>query len=177
MIDPLFSSAALLFTGMFLFLSGVHKIREKKVFHAALMAYKILPDWSLRGVKYTLPTMELLSAVALLTPITRTLGIAMSALLLCIYGVAMAINLVRGRTEIECGCSFHKAGTPLSYWLLLRNALLLLIALTPLLPLNDRGVTGLDHFNSVIGAVTVGVLYLSIEHLMANHAYRITGEN
>jgi len=49
--------------------------------------------------------------------------------LLVLYSSAIAINLVRGRRDIECGCGGAATHVPLSGWLLARNAALMATAL------------------------------------------------
>ena len=49
--------------------------------------------------------------------------------LLVLYSAAIAINLLRGRRDIECGCGGAATHVPLSGWLLARNAALMATAL------------------------------------------------
>ena len=75
------------------------------------------------GLALLVPAATLTPSTAVLTPATGSL---MAALLLCLYTGAIAVNLGRGRTAIDCGCGGQ--ATPLSGWLLTRNGLLLCLA-------------------------------------------------
>jgi hypothetical protein len=49
--------------------------------------------------------------------------------LLALFAVAMGINLLRGRTHIDCGCFDSTLKQPLRWSLVLRNAVLVLLLL------------------------------------------------
>ena len=65
---------------------------------------------------------------------------------------------------------------PLSPWHLLRNGLLMTIVLIPLLPSGNRVLTLIDFGQCLIGAVLIGLLYLTAEGLIANRGHRIMEE-
>ena len=101
------------------------KLRDRRRFDGIVLDYRLLrPRIALR-LAAPLPWLELLLAIGLLAGISLA-GFA-AALLLSLYGAAMAINLARGRRLIDCGCG----GEPqrLSGWLVLRNAVLAAAAL------------------------------------------------
>jgi hypothetical protein len=49
--------------------------------------------------------------------------------LLCLFSIAIAINLSRGRSDISCHCAGILGNQKLSWWQLLRNAGLLVCCL------------------------------------------------
>ena len=70
----------------------------------------------------------LLLATAMQQPL-----LALSALfaiaLFIVFGAAIAINLLRGRRKISCGCFASEDEEEISWWLVARNAGLILIAM------------------------------------------------
>ena len=62
---------------------------------------------------------EALVIVGLIVPATRPAAAMLAFALLAIYGVAIAINLVRGNRRIDCGCG--GAGQGLSWFLVGRK--------------------------------------------------------
>ncbi|MGH2916130.1 MAG: MauE/DoxX family redox-associated membrane protein [Solirubrobacteraceae bacterium] len=84
--------------------SGAVKALNLADFRRAVHNYQLLPSSMIGAVARGLPAAELLVGVLLLLGIElRVVGIAV-ALMLVVFCVAIAINLLRGRT-ISCGCS------------------------------------------------------------------------
>ncbi len=120
--------AAWILAGIFL-LAAVHKIRHRLAFRGILADYRLLPGPLLPLIAPLVIGAEFLAAILILAPaniIPPPLAALPAAVLLFLYTGAIAVNLVRGRTGIDCGCG--GAATPLSAWLLLRNGLLLGLA-------------------------------------------------
>jgi hypothetical protein len=80
-------------------------------------------------VAWALPPLEAAVALGLLVGATRPLAGAAAALLLGVFGMALAVNLARGRTSIDCGCFRSDLRQALSPALLVRNAVLMAAAL------------------------------------------------
>ena len=120
-----------------------------------------------------LPACELITAALLLLPATQFLGSLLALMLLSLYGAAMGINLYRGKTAIDCGCSFQYTAVSLSYWHLLRNGLFILIALVPTLPTHPRALILIDFAHCLVATVVMGLIYLMAEGLLANQTHRI----
>lgn len=167
MTDPLLiiviaTSLALLFL-----LAARHKISARHRFEAQLAAYRILPESLVSPVARVLPWIEIAVALSLLFAITRPVGASGAAALLIIYALAMAVNLSRGRAQIDCGCG----DTPqaLSGLLLLRNAVLASGALMLLAPVAARPLTLLDLLFAVLFVAAGALSYSMFEQLSRNH--------
>src|SRR6202011_4990388 len=92
---------------------------------------------------------------------TRAIAAASLLALLTIFSGAIAINLARGRTNIDCGCFGPALRQELSGWLLLRNIFLAIVAAAVMLPENGRAIEALDVATMVLGATTLVILYAS----------------
>ena len=174
MIDPLVPlvlsvSLALLFS-----ITARHKLGSILHFQALLGAYEIVPAPLLPLAARILPWLEMSLVFLLLVPATRNIAGAVAAVLLMVYALAMAVNLYRGRGQIDCGCG----DTPqaLSGWLLLRNAVLVLGALVVALPVLDRGLAALDMVIVVLFTAALAMSYLMVEQLLRNHSAIINQE-
>jgi hypothetical protein len=103
----------------------------------------------------------------LLAPIRASAALALIAMLTLFTG-AIAINLARGRTDIDCGCFGPALRQRLSWWLLLRNAALFALLAIALLPMESRTMGLLDYATAIMSASTVIVLYTAANYLIAN---------
>jgi len=100
----------------------LHKLTARAEFEASLAEYQILPArWS-RVATVLIGLLEAIAIFAVIFPAWRPMGAVLAATLFVLYSTAMAVNLVRGRDHIDCGCG--GAGQPLSWFLVGRNLLL-----------------------------------------------------
>lgn len=168
MIDPLLplvisTSLALLF-----FMAARHKLGDNRRFEAQLAAYQIVPNPLLRISAKTLPWIEMSLVFLLLIPFTRAFAASITATLLVVYALAMAVNLSRGRSEIDCGCG-DKPQT-LSVMLLARNAVLAAGSLLLVVPVIERAITTTDLVFVVLFTAVLAMVYLMVELLVRNHS-------
>jgi hypothetical protein len=70
-----------------------------------------------------------------MTPLRSTAGVAAACLLL-LYAGAMAVNLLRGRSRLDCGCGSEPE--PVSWFLVLRNVVFAGAAMAVALPTAAR---------------------------------------
>jgi hypothetical protein len=106
----------------------------------------------------------------LVAPQTRGIGALAAAGLLLAYGALISLNIVRGRTEIDCGCSFGPHPERLSSALFVRNGFLAVIALVAASPASDRALGAFDFAMIALFVSTAAAFYLSFEALRANWA-------
>lgn len=122
--------------------AALHKVTYFAGFRQTLVDYRLLPE-RLTGVAAAMLTgAELAAVTLLLVPGFRTLGAATAALLLLCYSAAMAVNLRRGRTSIDCGCG--GPGQSISWALVGRNLLLAGIAALAAAPVVARPLGAFD---------------------------------
>lgn len=145
--------------------AAVSKLRNRRDFYAAMLAYQLLPPrWAI-SLADILPWAEALIVAGLILDINAALPAAASLLL--IYALAMAVNLGRGRRDLDCGCG--GAPQPLSIWLVIRNLVLaggaLAASFWPVVTPAWKPVDVLI----VIGAVSVlTLIYISSHRFLAN---------
>ncbi len=141
----------------------VHKLKDPTEFKASLEDYQLLPHLMLRPAFFALVTIELLITGALLLNIWFA-GFA-AAILLLVYTAAIAVNLIRGRTEIDCGCSGPAVRQTLSVWLVIRNAGLILMAILGTFDNTGRELGLLDGFTSLCAASVFVLIYSATAQL------------
>ena len=150
--------------------AAVHKIRDPRTFLHTFSDYEILPPLVTAPGAIVLVVAELSIAVALLIdPDAGRAGLA-AASLLSIYTLAIAVNLLRGRRKIDCGCFGPAHRQPLAGWLVLRNAVLAMAAAAICLPISDRSLHLLDGLSLLGGFLTLALLFNAINVLAAESA-------
>ncbi len=89
----------------------------------------------------------------------------MAILIVGVASAGLAVNLLRGYTDIDCGCGGLSHFSPgLSWWMLARNAVLLLLALVVVAGTNPLAarIAGLDRVTFVgLAIMLIGLYYLS----------------
>ena len=140
-----------------------HKVRFSGDFIGALTGYRLLPEGVLI-IWWVVPTLEALAVAEILFSYGQSRWLA--AALFSLYGAAIATNLLRGRQHIDCGCGGE--GTPISWGLVLRNAVLLLIALPLSTP--DGGFTIIMGFLVVLTGALGLLAYAIVNQMFANAA-------
>jgi hypothetical protein len=89
------------------------------------------------------------------------------------YGGALAVNLLRGRRQIDCGCGLSGAAggeQPLSWWLVARNVVLALLAVIAGLPQSGRELGFFDALTLAAATLAAVLLYAGSSQLIRNGA-------
>lgn len=167
-LDPLPVWVAVALTAALLAHAAAAKASNRALLEQHLSAYGV-PFASLTLVAVLLIAAESAAALLLLSP-WRAAGAGLAALLLLVYGAAMAWHRSRGRA-IDCGCG--GAPIPVSWVLVARNALLVVVALAAGAPMSGRAMTMLD-FAAVAGALLLGALLYAALHEVLRHQHRVT---
>ena len=167
MIDPLITIVIATSLAILFLLAARHKISAPRWFEAQLAAYRLVPDSLLTPTARVLPWIEVAVALGMLFDLTRPFAAITAALLLSVYAAAMAINLRRGRSAIDCGCG--DTPQPLSSLLILRNTVLALGAILLLAPVATRQLSPLDMLFALLFVAICSLGYTMMEHLSRNH--------
>jgi hypothetical protein len=120
------------------------KLRAPAAFRETLRDYRLLPRMALPAAALLLPVTEACVAATLPFAAWRLPAVAASSLLL-LFGAAMAANLVRGRAQIDCGCSLGAGRRHRLRWhYVARNvvAAAVLLCLSSAVPSAAQMVTG-----------------------------------
>ncbi len=154
---------------VFIFLRAmIHKLRHYPHFTAQLEQYRLLPPVSVPAFALFLVLLEGALSLALL----RTSWSAppfVAAALLAVYSAAMLINLIRGRTDLDCGCNGPAAATQSISWaLVIRNAVLGVLCMVIALPVTARVPALPDIATIALAACAVILIYASLEQALAN---------
>ena len=170
MLDPAILSTVRLGVGCLLLFAAGHKLRHMWDFRLALGAYRLLPEWAVLPMARLLALAELALGVACLAQLP--LGYVGAFALLSVYTVAILVNLARGRNSIDCGCGGPPQ--PLSYALVLRNALLLGACVAALAEPAPRPLGWLDFLTITAGLAVLALLYATLNLLLVARGRSLT---
>jgi len=162
MVDPVIQYLFICLLALVFLQGGASKLAARDEFLGVITSYRLLPIAFLPAFAALLPFAELAAGIAIVLPPTRHAGAALAFALLLMFALAMAINLARGRTEIDCGC--FKAGfrQTISGWLVGRNLLLAAGAALLWLPASGRATGGFDIFLVVASSLMLFLGYYSV---------------
>ena len=150
-------------------LSSWRKLQGLDGFLAVLADYRLMPGWALRPAALAIAWCEgALAGIWLVSPwlvdATILAGVG-TTLLMAVYGGAITLNLLRGRSWIDCGCG---GGEQLSWILVLRNLALAGFALLPLAIIDNSPPTWADLAVSVPILAIAACLYFATSTLLEN---------
>lgn len=109
--------------------SALPKLSNLTEFTRTIASYRILPRTWIKPFTYILAWSELLVGTLLVTGWQTRLVAAASGLLLVTFIAAIAINLARGRQDLDCGCHGSKHAQKIGWRLIVRDLCLLGLSL------------------------------------------------
>lgn len=111
-----------------LLLAGIGKVRRPTDFARTVLGYRLFGWPTARVVARVLPPAEIAVGVAVAFGLFAPVAEALAAALFGTFAAALAINLARGRRDIDCGCfgAGHRRG--ISWWHAVRACVLLALA-------------------------------------------------
>lgn len=167
-LDPVFGHAVAGALALVLALGSWSKLSDLDSFAFAVERYRLLPATASRVAGFVLPFVEALAAALLVMPHTRAGGAWLAALLLALVTGAVLVNLLRGRTDIDCGCGGPGHRQRLSWWLVVRNSLLLIGCGLTIAPITARPLVWLDAFTATFAAAALWLLYAAADELLSD---------
>ncbi len=165
MLDPAAVWTARLVLAAVLAMAALAKLRALDEFVGVVHNYRVLPEPLVRLVAYALPALEAAIALALLLEPTRRAGAVAAAALLVIFALAMAVNLARGRVEIDCGCFAATLRQRISWALVGRNVVLIGLAALTMPAIVARPLTWLDAVTVGAASISAVLLYVAFTQL------------
>lgn len=167
-LDPALQLLARALLSLLFASAATHKLRDVASFRTALAAYELLPPLWTAPVGAALIAAEAGVAVGLWLPRVGPVAGVAAAALLALYAGAIAVNLTRGRRDIDCGCAGPRRRQPISGAFVVRNAVLAAVALASALPASARALSWIDVVTIVAGGALLALIYAAAEGLLAN---------
>jgi hypothetical protein len=168
--DPVLALATSIGLASLFLTAALHKLQQRAAFRTAMEGYGFVPPALLEPASRMIPAAEAAAAIGLLMPQTRSFGALLGAGLLLAYGVAMTLVVVQGRRTLDCGCSLGGTSQPVSGALIVRNAILALLALNAARATESRELLLYDWALSVLMALVAIVLYAIVNTVTASQA-------
>ena len=148
--------------------AALHKFRATQ-WYAGLMARYLERSSVPRPAVILVALLEAGCAIAVLVPATRTPGLLLAALLLLGYAALLALQLQRGRADMNCGCAGPASDTSISPGLVYRNlACASLAALAAMLPAGATAWSMAVVATSGLIGLFLVLVYLACEQVIAN---------
>lgn len=151
---------------LFAFAAG-HKLADRGRYLAVFANYHLMPGPLVPWVAAAVVAAEVVAVLLLALPPARALGAYLSAVLLAAYALAIAINLLRGRTRIDCGCFGFGRHDRIAWTMVARNLALVALALALLLPASQRELVVLDVLTVGASLVAGAMLVATVARLGA----------
>lgn len=167
-MDPVVERTLLSALALLFLVAAAHKLRAPSAFRDQLANYRLVPKCATHATAAAVVAGELTTGLAFLAPALRLAASSAALVLLFGYSFAIALNLVRGRRDIDCGCSGPALRQPLTPWLLVRNAVLIGIAAVCLAPVRGRTLIWVDTVTVLGGVSVLAALYAASNRMLAN---------
>ena len=165
-VDPVLAlTLRLVLAGLFA-TAAAAKLRRREAFEGIVANYRLLPPALVAPFARLLPWAELVTAGLLLLPATARLGALAAGLLLAVFAAAMAINILRGRTAIDCGCFVGFTRQRIGWSLVVRNLLLVGACGVLLLPPAARPLGTFDLFTVAAATIVLLAGYAALSALL-----------
>jgi hypothetical protein len=173
MLDPVVLMVCIAAVAIVVLIGAAAKLREPAKFAASLAAYRLLPSVAVTPMAYAVPVLEALGATGLLFPATRIVSAALLITLFAAFGGALAINILRGNTDIDCGCagfaaSSRAAPKQIGWWHVARVGLLSVAASVALVAQDARAIVWFDYVTVGAGTLFAVAAMLTLDVLLAN---------
>lgn len=164
-LDPVLQLTAALVLALVFGGGALSKLTAWAELEGVVANFRVLPRALVPIAARLLPPAELVLAVGILVPATRAAAAWGMGALLVVFAGGIALNIGRGRTDIDCGCFRSSLRQNLSWWLVLRNGLLVVLAAACLATPDARDLAWADSFIIVMAALTLFIAYLSVGYV------------
>lgn len=172
MADPIIVYAALAALTGILWLGAFDKLRDFAAFEGAIAGYRLLPSALQKPFAAVFVGAEVAAGALLLVPEWRAAGAVLTLAVLAVATLGVVVNLLRGNTDIDCGCGgLANTSGGLSWWVVARNGLPVLLAMIVLASAGQvaRELVWLDGVTFFGAALALLGLYLVFSQLIESH--------
>ncbi len=167
-VDAVFIQVAALLLSWLFLSTAWHKLSRPGLFKGVIDSYRLLPFPAHLLHSVVLGIVEAAVGLGLLLALTRPWAGILSMALLAVYAAAIAINLLRGNSDLDCGCSGPFGSQPISWYLVGRNFVLIAIAGMTLFSPSLRTLNWLDWTTTGFAALLAVLAYHGAEVLVEN---------
>ncbi len=154
--------------GMLFLFACVQKLRAPGVFASTLADYQILPVALLIPCSWMIVAAEAFAGAGLLSRVLVTPSLKTGVILLLGYSAGIALNLLRGRRYIDCGCTGPANRQTISEWLVVRNLTLAGAGMLCIESGVERELGVVDYTTVFFGLVVASLVYASVNFLIAS---------
>ncbi|MBS0419196.1 MAG: methylamine utilization protein MauE [Proteobacteria bacterium] len=165
-IDPAVACLIAACVGLLFLVAAIHKLRDLRRFREVFAAYRLAPPAAGRALAPVVPALELAVAVGLLFDNLRTPALWTGIALLLLYVAGIAINLARGRRDLDCGCAGPYDRRPIAAWMIWRNLGIAIVLAAALLPWSGRPMVLTDAVTIGFGTACCALVYLCLDRLL-----------
>jgi hypothetical protein len=169
-LDPAFGYLIIAGIALLFVTAGAHKLRGLALFAEIFAAYRVLPDALARRVARLVPCVELGVAAALCWKPSRRMAAICGIAVLIAYAAGLAVNLLRGRRDLDCGCGATRDRRAIAAWMVWRNLFLAAALGTAALPWSPRALILADFPTVLGGLIAVVMLYAAVDRLLGDVA-------
>jgi hypothetical protein len=159
----LFGAMASTAVALLFLLAGVDKLRHRALLPGVIANYRLLPAALVAPAALLLAPVELAVAAGLLLGVKPWAPLAAMGLLLLFAG-AMAVNILRGRRHIDCGCGHAGLRQALGWGQVARNVALV-AALLPALAFGPAMLGAADTAMAMAAGTALYLLLLMFQAL------------
>ncbi|MGH2494178.1 MAG: MauE/DoxX family redox-associated membrane protein, partial [Ktedonobacteraceae bacterium] len=152
--------------GLILLSVGMSKLAHPRRFQRDIQDYQLLsPVLGSRlalstALSFVIPVVELLAGLSLFSGLLLAPALIFTLCLFVMFSGAIFINLVRGRFDLSCHCGGIVGDHRISWWLMGRNALLMVGLLILLFTPPDLfTVATLVHRSTVLSASLLSIVF------------------
>jgi hypothetical protein len=167
-LDPALAWLLCVAGGLVFLWGALAKWRERELFAAAMENYELIPAVAVPTASLALILAEGLIGLLLFLPGLRPWPQFAGVALLLVVTCAVAINLLRGRDHISCGCGGVSGEQTLSWGLVIRNLLFAAVLGVAASSAGSRALGSVDHLVIVLGAALLVGIYAAASQLIAN---------
>jgi hypothetical protein len=175
-IDPVLSLTLASAVASLFLASVIHKIRDPWRFREAVRGFELVPLSLINVAAGAVFIAEFAVVMLFIFGATRSYGMLIAAGVVTLYAGAIGVNLIRGRTRIDCGCMGFSERQPLAKWMVARNLIIAAAALIACLPRSPRELMAWDGFVIVCAALSAVGLYMA-QGLLVHARQRWQGES
>lgn len=167
-VDPIITLVATYSVACLFLFACYGKLTAFAVFRATFAEYELVPERLTGLIAALVVAIELAIVMGALYVPSAAIAMMAAATLLLVYAAAIEINLLRGRRDIDCGCTGPARRQLISGWLVLRNCVLAAVALLGSAAPSARAMQAADFV--LVGLALLGAisLYAAVNQLMAN---------